>query len=251
MLGQEKLKNQLMRGLGKSVILVGDEGSGKTTLVRCICENLGYQFILIDEISADTMRYTIDELEQSTTPSIYCFENFQEVTPIIQNMLLKTLEDSKGKSVFLFCVSSLETIISTVCNRSKIFYMERYTQEQLKYYTQTRCNDTDITYCQNPGDIQYKFELSERGALKPLIDYAFLIKEKIDEANISNVFKIVPGLEQLGLDARMAKFFLRILINIMDDPKKLHICCRYKYHLDHNNTDLKRLLEHMLVELRG
>lgn len=252
MIGQEKLYNKILRTLPKSVVLIGDIGSGKTTLAKEIADTLNYNFIHIEENDITTTLEIINLSSKSHTKNLFCFEHGDKLSDQVQNALLKTLEEDTAGNIYFICSADNSRILPTIVSRSDVYNMENYTKEQLEYFSETRCSSTSIEFCINPGDILYKKYLLDIGIYDIILDLCKNIYKNINKANVGNIFNIVRTLEVYEFDKNLAIWVINVLIDFYrTDCNKLRLCMLYKNHISSNSTNFKRTFEQLLVGLNA
>jgi DNA polymerase III delta prime subunit len=160
-------------------------------LANYISSQIDADFALVEDLHMDEIRNITDTVNYVSIKRVYCIENIQDMTPLVQNVLLKTLEDSDDKIIFILCADTKENILPTILSRCAIINLDAYTEEELQHYSKTRAGNIDIKYCKTPGDVTYKKYLVETGIYEELIKLTDLIATKITKANSANVFKII------------------------------------------------------------
>lgn len=116
MVGQDNLLKKLKNNLPRNLILVGEENSGRKTLLS----NLGKDLIIVED--------KVEDLRSITTESddvIICIE-----LKINFNVVLKLLEEHK-KSYIVIITESLESLPETLKSRCEIEYIENYSFEEI------------------------------------------------------------------------------------------------------------------------
>lgn len=252
MIGQEKIKYILKNRVPNSIVLLGKPGSGKTTLANYISLQLKAEFVNIEDLSVPQMKQITEEVRMVTFPRVYCLENVENMTHLAQNVLLKTLEEINDKVTVVLCVDDKTKLLPTIMSRCTVIPLDTYSDGELQKYSDTRLGGIDIKYCDTPGDVTYKKYLIDAGIYDQLINLVNLIVQKVTSAHVGNVFRIVNTLETLNADKEMITWFLNALIYEFRDDKEAHtICLQYRYHILNNNTDWKRTVEQLFVELNG
>jgi len=250
MIGQENILDSLQKKLNRSLLLVGEPGSGKTTLANHLAHKNNLQFVNVEDLSVDSIKGIIEDSVFNTYPSLFCFENVESMSEVSQNTLLKTLEDGSNDDIFVFCVNDKTQAIDTIQSRSVTYTMEKYSKEELIKYSETRCDGIDISYCKTPGDIEYKKYLIDAGVYDSVMGLVKNIYTKIDKANVGNIFNINHRLEVYDFDKRMSLWIINVLLeHFKHSYMKVKFCLNFKYHIMRNNTDFKRSFEQLLVRL--
>ena len=134
MVGQDKLvaklKSYSLTTLPHTIMLLGDSGCGKHTLVKELAEYLGLDVIDISNtISLDA----ILEINSRPIPTIYTID-CSLITERHQNIILKFLEEpSQYAYIFLLCTSK-SMLLPTIINRCMIYEFEPYTRDVLSQF---------------------------------------------------------------------------------------------------------------------
>jgi len=249
-IGQARIKKLLQNNIPKSIILLGDEGSGKTTVANFISDKLSAELHIVEDLSVGNLKRITEDVSYSAFRRVYCVEKSDSMTHLAQNTLLKTLEEADKKITFILCVEDRNKMLPTIMSRCAVLSLDKYSDEDLIKYSETRCNGIDIKYCETPGDVQYKSTLINEGVYVKLFELSELIANKIHLATVGNLFNIVNRLKLLGVDRRILLCLIRILIvEFRYDGKKTKLCTEFKYHIINNNTDYMRTFEQLLVML--
>lgn len=140
MIGQERLRNQInnltLDTFPKSLLIIGDEGSGKHMLCNEIAEHLNLPLIELDD---GVTLVTINEIYISVIPSIYLLDMDKIASSrrndIQQNKLLKLLEEPPASAFIILLSETKHNIISTILNRCQIWTVDEYSyQEKIAIY---------------------------------------------------------------------------------------------------------------------
>lgn len=250
MIGQSKIISVLKNRIPNSLLLLGKSGSGKTTLANYLSEQLSADFAVVEDLNIAEIKNITENANYVSYRRVYCIENVQDMTPLVQNVLLKTLEEANSKITFVLCATTKENILPTILSRCTIIKMDSYTEKELRHYSETRAGNIDISYCKTPGDITYKKYLIEAGIYDELMKLADLITTKITKANTANVFNIINRLETMDCDKKMVLWLIDVLIIKMRDYYTASkLCVEFKHHIIYNNTKWERTFEQLLVKL--
>ena len=161
------LKGMLLReSLATSMIFTGGHGRGKTTLARIfakavLCEhstatgnacekcpscqsfntslrsNSNPNFIEKDAASTGTLADIRELLKVcayppvSSSKRVILLDEAHKISSSGWDALLKTLEDSPKHTIFLFCTTEVEKVNATILSRSKTFYLNPITHQEI------------------------------------------------------------------------------------------------------------------------
>ena len=238
----------------RTVLLSGEWGSGKHTLVKEISSKIGYDLIdITDCISLEK----IQEAQISPYPNIYVV-NCDNISVKEQNMLLKFLEEPL-KNAYIFLLSSCkQKLLPTVVNRCRVYTMSAYSKEELSQFISSECKFSDkvLEYADTPG---WAIKLQEPG-LEDIISLTEKIFTKITVANYSNVLTIPEKISITKTDTDKIDFytFCYVLINMGKYLYCKGVISFPMFNLTrefYNNTSIpninkRHLIENYLVSLK-
>lgn len=90
---------------------------------------------LDNQISVDTISEIVDQSSYKpfeADKKIFVILNFQDVSEICQNKILKTIEEPPENTYFLIATSSLSRILTTILSRVKVFNLDNPTTLQIQ-----------------------------------------------------------------------------------------------------------------------
>lgn len=256
MIGQDKLvaklKSYSITTLPHSILLLGDSGCGKHTLVKELAESHNVSIVDITEsISLDTLT----EIYNRPVPTFYIVD-CSKITERHQNIILKFLEEpSQYAYIFLLCASE-SLLLQTILNRCIKFKFEQYSRDVLRQFL----NDNDdrvLDVCTTPGQV-LSIHANDLDELKKL---CVTIITRIGNANYPNTLTIV---RKINLKDEYDKFdinvFFNVLLNTIYDRVLVENCDKklfllYNLVVDYNkrlrDTRLNKelFLENFLTEL--
>ena len=185
MIGQEKLIEKLnsytLQTLPRTVLLIGDTGSGRHTIINQLAINLNADVV---ELSEDVTSEDIIFYRQCPITTFYIIDlnKFNEKQ---QNQFLKFIEEPSASSYIFLIAKSEIGILSTILNRCIKFYLEQYSEEQLR---QIANYDNSLVYrvCKTPGQLK---NISEQSILYTY-NLCYTMISKFSKANISNAISI-------------------------------------------------------------
>lgn len=218
MIGQERLKSKLfsytLSDLPHSILLLGEEGCGKHTLVKELSTHLNLSLVDIsNSISLDT----IEDINVSPTPTMYLIDT-SVLTERHQNIILKFLEEPNNYTYIVLIATNKSYLLNTIVNRCIVFEFDIYTKSQLEEFIQDKSNmDRILEVCDTPGKV-----LSLNGNLNDLDKLCNTIVEKIHSANFANTLSIV---NKVNTKDEFDKFDFKLFFNV------LLISC-YRHYVD-------------------
>jgi len=138
----EILRHQLARkSLGRSILLHGPTGCGKTTLARIIAKELGVKGADLHEVDSADFR-GIDTIRAIRTQSnyrplespcrVWILDEVHRLTQDAQSALLKILEDTPNHIYFILCTTDPQKLLSTIRGRCCQFQVNTLTDKQMK-----------------------------------------------------------------------------------------------------------------------
>lgn len=194
MLGQNKIINRInnltLDTMPHSLLILGDKGSGRHTVFNMMVDKLGLPcFDITNKISQDM----IDEIYLKVEPIIYLID-INNITVKESNMILKLVEEPFNNAYMVFIGKTWANVIPTILNRCQIWEMERYSEEELKYFMSVLYdNYADylylIDFCTTPGQILY-IKQSGADTVQQMKSMAEKIIDYIGGANFANILTI-------------------------------------------------------------
>lgn len=127
-IGQSELIKNLKGTNARAILVQGPRHFGKKTLIRQIYKELGLYVYEVSGSVAD-FRATIDFIKTQAGAIMYLIPDVDRLSPGIQNLLLKILEEPPMKS--RFCLTASNSILPTIKSRCVCYSMEPYTKEQI------------------------------------------------------------------------------------------------------------------------
>lgn len=194
MIGQDKLISKIENinsdTLPHSLILLGEKGSGRHTIFNMIVNKMCLPYFdITDKLSHEL----IDEIYLKVEPIIYLID-VDNISVKESNMILKLVEEPLKNAFIVFIGNNKANILPTILNRCQIWELERYTEEQLRYFLTTVCDNYPdyfgmLDYCNTPGDVLYLIQLNFNG-LNDMKSMSGLIIDHIGTANFANTLTI-------------------------------------------------------------
>ena len=270
--GQDKLLDRINKfnyeTFPQSSIIEGTTGCGKHTLVNYISDKFN---VPIEDISGKISNDMIMDIYTKPNPTLYVIDMLQlnksKRIDIVQNSLLKFIEEPPTNSKVIILCENKDNLLSTIQNRCQIFSFEKYNYIRLKQFTEDndiRVESEDL-FCvyDTPGKLLNMTNEVCFSELKSLVDKVI---DNIVRASIPNILTIPSKLNFDNSDGYDIDVFLHLmrtsLLNRMTDCsisneefnylKKQYTCtCKVCEKIKMFNVNKKALFENYLMELKG
>jgi DNA polymerase III, gamma/tau subunits len=204
MIGQEGTKGIIDRitivdFLRKPIILIGDKGQGKKTLIEYYKTNL--EATLSEDVikivvgtGVDDIRAVIDLALTQSKPILIAIPDLDTANIAAKNALLKIIEEPPLNMYFIMTVSDESGLIDTLCSRSYLIWLDKYTETEIEKMLENEGNKNlyrlqDIF--RNYGDIKRAAECD----CNYLIQTADKLFEHIATLSEGNLLKINTFME--------------------------------------------------------
>lgn len=234
----------------RTLMLIGAPGSGKHLLCEYIANKFNLQQIDITEIIS---LETIEEISERVEPYLYRIE-INKLSIKEQNIILKFLEEPLANSIIVLLADTVGDILDTVKNRCQQWYLQNYTIEYLREFSD---NEQILKICTTPGQIKQLVENN----FEEIFELANKVVDKIAIANLPNVLTIPNKLgfknERGKIDPRL---FISVLLSCFRDAAissnnrnlidAYKLTCELSSNSRIKNIDLKYLMDKYLIEVR-
>lgn len=261
MIGQEvlvhKIQQYTLDTFPRSVILLGDTGSGRHTICNEISSHLNIQQVLIDS------SITYENIEEFTTrpiPYLYVF-NADLLSVKQQNVILKFLEEPLNNCYIIIICRVKQQLLDTILNRCQLWTLAKYTEQTL-HTMFPQANELQLTLSSTPGQLITVSNVQNQD-LYYMKDLATKILNSISKATVSNVLS-VPDRFYYN-DAEEGKYnfdiFLKLLLaeSFKNVVESNIATCYTTYMLTEEllnrtfvpNVNKKQLFENYLMKLKG
>lgn len=270
--GQDKLLNRINKfdytSFPQASIFEGTIGCGKHTIVSYLSDKFN---IPIEDISGKISNDMIMDIYTKPNPTLYIIDMLQlnksKRIDIVQNSLLKFIEEPPTNSKVIILCENKDNLLSTIQNRCQIFSFEKYNYIRLKQFTEDngiKVESEDL-FCvyDTPGKLLNMTNEVCFSELKSLVDKVI---DNIVRASIPNILTIPSKLNFDNSDGYDVDVFLHLmrtsLLNRMTDCsisneefnylKKQYTCtCKVCEKIKMFNVNKKALFENYLMELKG
>jgi len=119
---QQNFLKEVLENGDKSILVVGPEGVGKFSFVYNYLKNKDWEKIVIDSPSKnfkiDSARLIVSLSFKKSKRRVILVNDFHKFQPQAQHVLLKTLEETKSPTTFIFISHKESKILSTIRSRS-------------------------------------------------------------------------------------------------------------------------------------
>ena len=192
LIGQSRILNILNKytldTFPKSLLLVGDKGSGKHTLVKYVSDQI--LKLPVEDITENLNNEYIGEIYRRSNPYIYLID-FSNISEKEQNIILKFIEEPLKNSYIIMIAESTFNLLNTIINRCFTLSLDKYTEEELnqiiaKYELQIEHKDLVLKIIKTPGQL---INLNLKNILL-LHELCEKIIDKIQLANYANTLSI-------------------------------------------------------------
>lgn len=206
--GQERLLSEIngysQRNMPHSILLIGEEGCGKRTIVKYIANRLNMELI---ELDSSTEADKIISCQQSALKSLYLIDLTKLRLDKDQNRFLKFVEEPSSNAYVVLTSPTDAGILPTIANRCVRLDFEPYTTEQLKQIKKL-CDDRMYEVYRTPGQLASASEASFFDMLK----LCETIVSKIGAASYSNTISVATKINYKDQYGKFDFFaFLRLL----------------------------------------
>lgn len=224
MIGQKTLLNEFRQLKEKNrfphfCITCGKLGSGKHTISLEIAKLLDSDFILVDN-KIDNIRDTIDMIYNTAEPTIYIFENADDMSVNAKNVLLKVCEEPPKTAYIILLVESLDNVLDTIKSRAQIFQLTPYTKQELTDFAQLNnytIKKEELDFIECPGDI---IRLQQNNN-KNILTYTQKVVDNLHRVSISNGLKITKSVKTTK--TAESGFDIDLFLNALE------VSCKNKY----------------------
>lgn len=265
MFGQKHLIQRIVAdGIPSTMIIVGDIGSGRHTLLKEVCHKLNYEYVALMDSKAETIRNVIQESNKIVGKDIlYVIPDCESMSPASKNALLKVTEEPPNRSSFALITTALDRLPDTLQSRSRVYEMDVYQRYDLESYMKSKYKvsetSTILSIAETPGDIDLLVYYGTS-----FIDYVNLVKDNILTTSEANSFKIGSKIalkkDAEGFDLRL--FWKGLIAITCDDLKSLdsdmvtrainmiRTTSQYLQHLDTNGINMQMLFDMWIISVR-
>lgn len=149
---KQKIKNFIEQKNIPNMIIIGDIGVGKTSLLNCLAldnfkENISDYVCKINSSVEKNVKLLNDKLElfcnkiinvKHPTNRMFIIDDIDKITDKIQNLIV-TLMEKHPNIIFTFTCNNISDIIETIQSRCMLFQIKHQTNDQLCSHLQKIC----------------------------------------------------------------------------------------------------------------
>ena len=209
MIGQKKALANIdnMKELPHFMLILGDKGSGKKTLVKEIIHKTGWYSYYCPDNKVETIRTAIHCMYKVSAPTIFIMTDVDDMSVASKNVLLKVMEEYPRNVYIIMTVCNRQNVLNTVLSRAYIQTMDTYSKDEILEYALSKQTDFDSNIvwelCRTPGDVDLLFSMGADEFYK----YVEKVIDNIAYVSISNVFKLTSKIalkpDAEGYDLKM------------------------------------------------
>ena len=169
-----------LQNFPKTVLLLGDKGSGKHILLNMILDKFDIEYVNLSDFTYST----IENIYNNANVCFYIID-IDNIALKQENMLLKLIEEPISTAFFILLSTNRYNIIDTVIHICVIWELEKYSKDDLKYYLSTRYdNYPDYFYLvdifNTPGQLLKSIEVEDD--IKNMLNFCDLFIDHIFSA---------------------------------------------------------------------
>ena len=259
LIGQIGLMNKIkglraQDALPQFIILAGEKGQGKSTIVKTVGEIMDAPIITPDALKVDNIRQIIEESNKLSHDVIYFLRDADTMTPQAENALLKIAEEPPKHCYIAMTVKDPNNVLGTIKSRGQTYWLEPYTREQLKQVTE---NELVLECAQNIGQIK---ELEAIGAEK-LYKFCEMVYGNIGTVSTLNSFNISKHIQlkddQSGYPLELFLYMMIVVgrkkIKETKNPKYLdtmYLLYEYKNEFTIKGVSKQSLFDMFILDMR-
>ena len=151
MIGQKRLLEELSNlvaedKLPRFIILVGERDEQASEIAPYIAGLMQTGYIRLNDVKVDTIRQMIDEAYDVTEPVVFNIADADGMSAAAKNSMLKVVEEPPNKSYFIMNLTDLANTLETIKSRASVFYMDKYSKEELMEYYNSKYQNKDEKY---------------------------------------------------------------------------------------------------------
>ena len=227
MIGQINLQQTLKESPSKFILLIGNKGSGRKTIIQ---EVFGVEGYWLHNISVASVRTMIENVYQYHD-TVFVIPDADNMSPQAKNALLKVVEECPNNNQFIMTLEDENNTLEPIKSRATIYHMEEYTTEDILYYFHDNYSHNEeedaivSELCENLGEVDL---LESMGTLE-FYSYVQKVVANITAVSGANAFKIA---DKISFKEDDGKYDLRMFL------KAFMRCCVSQFHSSDKNDVL-------------
>lgn len=243
-------------------ILVGPKGSGKKTIAKLLCKEISDGIYEECGTKIADVRELIKDSYKVHSTAVYLIPDADNMTAAAKNAMLKVVEEPPNNSFFIITLESIENTLETIISRAAIFFMDRYTPDEIRMYCRSGetawTSDIEniiIELAETPGDV----DILAKMGVQEFYDYVQLVANNILDVSIANALKIsnkVALKEDVdGYDLRLFwKAFIKVCFERIDEYASwglmVDVTSKYLQRLRIRGANKQMLMDNWIIEVR-
>lgn len=200
MIGQknllETIDKLIEKGFPRFVIITGQKGQGKKTIMKEISKKLNIPLIL-SNYKVDDIREVIKLAYEQTEPVIYGIPDCDKMSLGAKNSLLKIIEEPPNNAYFILTLQQLENTLPTIKSRCQELKMNNYSIDELESFIDLinkDINETEKEFLLSNCDNYYEIELINNYGVQDYFRFVRKVVDNIYKVQSANAFKLTENL---------------------------------------------------------
>ncbi|MBO6272872.1 AAA family ATPase [bacterium] len=244
-------------------ILVGPKGSGKKTIAKLLCKEISDGIYEECGIKIADVRELIKDSYKVHSTAVYLIPDADNMTAAAKNAMLKVVEEPPNNSFFIMTLESIENNLETIISRAAVFFMDRYTPDEILQFAEKDSNTHYVSeikniitgICDTPGDVITLYN----SGIKEFYDYVQLVANNILDVSIANALKISNKValkdDVDGYDLRLFwKAFIKVCFERIDEYASwglmVDVTSKYLQRLRIRGANKQMLMDNWIIEVR-
>ena len=187
MIGQSKIKEWVrslnIDSLPHSLLICGESGSGKHSIIKLIIDKININLINLDKIDKDIIEFMYTSVE----PTLYVID-LNSIDLKKENIILKVLEEPNKNIYIVITCENKSNIIPTILNRCFLIDVEPYKIEELSTFLFSDDEKCLVDVFKTPGKLIYAID--HKNMVYDIMKFSDIFIDHICTANFSNSLTI-------------------------------------------------------------
>lgn len=201
MIGQKQVINNINELINTNrlphfLVITGQKGQGKTTVVKYIANKLDCQFIEI-EPKVDNIRDMKDIALKISMDVVFDINNGDKMSQSAANSLLKITEECPENVYICLELQQIENTLETIKSRCQEIKMQEYTYEEKMKMLNKLKSDATLEETQVLNKLDNYYQMQKVLEYNPIefINYADKVYNNIYKVQSANSFKIAEKID--------------------------------------------------------